>query len=346
MKNTKVGLVGFGLAGQVFHAPLIRMTPGLELAGILSRGGSLAQEKYPDVRVARSLEELLSDPEIRLCVIATPNVSHFELAQRCLLAERDVVVDKPFTKTAAEAGQLTALAEKHGRLLTVFQNRRWDGDFRTVQKFLASGTLGRIVSFESNYDRFRPALRPGSWRERNEPGSGVWFDLGPHILDQAFVLFGAPNAITGEVFAEWRGAVADDAFDVRLEYPEMRATLRSTMLACAPGPRFVLRGTNGSFVKYGSDAQEHALRQGIIPSGAEWGENPESEWGTLTFANGETQKVKTEPGDYRCFYANVRDAIAGGAPLAVPAREALRTMRGLELAVQSSRERRTIPWSY
>ena len=343
----RVGLVGFGLAGQTFHAPLIQAVPGLELACILERRGMLAQQKYPDVRVSRTLEEFLADDQIRLCVIATPNASHFELAQRCLLAGRDVVVDKPFTTMCEQAAKLIRLAADRGRLLTVFQNRRWDGDFLTVRKLITSGTLGRIVSYESNYDRFRPTIQPDRWRERNEPGSGVLFDLGPHVLDQAFVLFGTPKAITADVFVEREGAVVDDAYMVRLEYHGMHAVLRSSMLACAPGPRFLVHGTKGSFVKYGMDAQEHALRQGKTPSGPQWGENPESEWGILHQPNAETtvtQKVKTEAGDYRCFYANVRDAILEGAPLAVPVREALRTVRALELAVQSSRERRTVPW--
>jgi scyllo-inositol 2-dehydrogenase (NADP+) len=342
----RVGLIGFGLAVQAFHAPLIRAVPGLELSCILERRGALAKQKYPDVRIVRTLDDLLADEKIRLCVIATPNSSHFDLAQRCLHAGRDVVVDKPFTTTCEEAAKLIQLAEGRGRLLTVFQNRRWDGDFLTVRKLLASGSLGRIVSYESNYDRFRPAPRD-SWRERNEPGSGTLFDLGSHVLDQVFVLFGIPQAVTADIFAQREGAVVDDAFFVRLEYPGMDALLRSSTLACAPGPRFLVHGTNGSFVKCGVDAQEHSLRKGRIPLETHWGENPESEWGTLYLPDGEptaTQKVKTEAGDYRCFYSNVRDSIVEGAPLAVTPREALHTMRALELAMQSSRERRSIPW--
>lgn len=340
----RVGLIGFGLAGQAFHAPLIGVVPGMELACILDRSGALARQKYPDVRVARTLDELLEVEQIRLCVIATPNPSHFEIAQRCLLAGRDVVVDKPFTTTAAEAVKLIEIADERGRLLTVFQNRRWDGDFLTVRRLLSEGRLGRIVSYESNYDRFRPVRKPDGWRDRNEPGSGVLFDLGSHVLDQVFALFGTPQAICADVFSEREGAVVDDAFFLRLEYPGMHAVLRSSMLACAPAPRFAVHGTNGSFVKYGVDAQEHALRQGILPIGPNWGENPESEWGTLYSPSGATQRVKTEPGDYRCFYSNLRDAITEPAPLAVTAREALRTIRALELAMQSSRERRTVSW--
>lgn len=348
----RVGLIGFGMAGQSFHAPIIRAVPGLELACILERHGSLAQQKYPDVRIARTLEDLLADEKIQLCVIATPNASHFDLAQRCLLAGRDVVVDKPFAANSSDAAYLVELAEKNGRLLTVYQNRRLDGDFLTVRKLLAAGTLGRIVAYTSHYDRFRPALKENAWRERPGPGNGILFDLGPHLVDHALVLFGTPLAISADVFSEREGSEVDDAFDVRFEYPEIHAHLRASMMACAPGPRFVLHGTKGSFVKYGIDPQEGILRSGDPPIGQDWGpqwgEEPESEWGTLTLASGDssaTEKIRTEAGDYRLFYENVRDAITEGKPLAVPPRDALRTTRAIELIQQSSRQRRTIPWS-
>ena len=344
----KVGLIGFGLAGQAFHAPMIRAVPGLDLACILERHGSLAQQKYPDVRIARSLEDLLAEKQIRLCVIATPHASHFDLAQRCLLAGRDVVVDKPFTTSSSDAMQLIELAEKNRRVLTVYQNRRFDGDFLTVQELLASDALGRVVAYESHFDRFRPAIKENAWRERPEPGSGILFDLGPHIFDQAMVLFGTPLAIDADVFSEREGSQVDDAFDVRFEYERIRAVLRASVMTVAPGPRFVIHGTTGSFVKYGLDPQEALLRRGDAPAGPNWGEEPESDWGTLTRPNGDsiiTEKIRTHAGDYRRFYENVRDAIAEGKPLAIPPREALRTVRAIELVKQSSRERRTIPWS-
>lgn len=344
----KVGLIGFGLAGQAFHAPTIRAVPGMELACILERSGSLAQKRYPGVRVARTLEELLQDEAIRLCVVATPNTSHFELATRCLRAGRDVVVDKPFTTTVQEALELIQLAEKQKRRLAVYQNRRWDGDFLTVKKLIASGELGRLVACESHYDRFRPQIKPGGWRDRPDPGSGILFDLGSHLIDQALHLFGEPQAIAADVFTQRDAAKVDDAFDVRLEYPALRMTLRSTMLACAPRPRFLLHGTKGAFVKYGMDPQEAFLRGGDGSYNPAWGEDPEAQWGTLTVpAGGDSfteRRVKTERGDYPGFYANVRDAILEGAPLAVPASDGLRTMRSLELAQQSSRQRRTLPW--
>lgn len=346
----RVGLIGFGLAGQAFHAPTIRAVPGLELACIFERSGGLAQKRYPEVRVARSLEELLQDETIRLCVVATPNTSHFDLARRCIEAGRDVVVDKPFTTTVQEARELVQLAEKHKRLLAVYQNRRWDGDFQTVKKLIASGDLGRLVAYESHYDRFRPHA-PATWRNRPEPGSGILFDLGSHLIDQALHLFAEPKAITADVFSQREGAQVDDAFDLRFEYPGLRVTLRSTMLACVSRPRFLLHATKGTFVKLGMDPQEEFLRPGDGSYNPAWGEDPEARWGTLTTPAGDDsfteRKIKTENGYYPGYYANVRDAILNGAPLAVPANpDGLRTMRALELAKQSSRERRTLGWEH
>ena len=186
----RVGLIGFGLAGQAFHAPVIRAVPGMELACIVERSGTRAREKYPDVRVARTVEELLADEEIQLCVVATPNDSHFELARACLLAGRDVVVDKPFAPTLRESDDLVRLAADRGRLITVYVERRWDGDFGTVKKIVQSGRLGTVVEYECRFDRFRPEPKTNAWRERaDQPGAGVLFDLGPHVIDQALVLF-------------------------------------------------------------------------------------------------------------------------------------------------------------
>ena len=340
----RVGVLGFGLAGQVFHAPMIRAVPGLELACILERHGSLAREKYPEVRVARTLEELLADETIRLCVIGTPHNTHFDLARRCLLAGRDVVVDKPFTVTLREAEELIALAKQKKRLLTVYQNRRWDGDFQTVKKILKAGTLGRVAEYEVRFERFRPELRPNNWRERDQPGSGMLLELGPHLVDQVLQLFGTPQAITAEVFRQREGSQVDDAFDVCLEYAGLRALLHSRIIAYAPGPHFAVHGTKGSFVKFGMDPQEELLKAGALPEGESWGEDPEEYWGTLAVVGGAGQKVKTEAGDYRSFYINLRDAIVKGTPPAVTTEQAWRTMRVLELAQQSSRERRTLVW--
>src|SRR6202163_323850 len=343
-----VGLIGFGLAGRAFHAQVIRATPGLRLAAILQRHGNEAAEKYPDARVVRSVEEFLDIRDIRLVVIATPNETHAPIARQCLEAGRDVVVDKPFTTTLKEAAGLVELARRRGRLITVYQNRRYDGDFQAIRQIVSDGTLGRIVRFETNYDRFRPELKPGAWRECVGPGAGILFDLAPHLIDHALVLFGLPEALTADVRGERAVAVVDDAFDVMLHYPAgMRAVLRSTMLAAAPRPRFVLHGTRGSFFKQSFDPQEINLRYGHLPENGPCGIEPEEDWGVLTTMENDVVTKRSVPSstcDYRDYYANVRDAILGRATLVVTPEYALDVMRVLEMAQESSSKRCAIAW--
>jgi scyllo-inositol 2-dehydrogenase (NADP+) len=342
-----VGLVGFGFAGRTFHAPVIAAVEGLRLAAILQRHGSEAEQAYPATRAVRSIDELLAINTIRLVVIATPNTTHFELAKQCLLAGRDVVIDKPFATTYAEAGELFAIADEKKRLLSVYQNRRWDGDFLTVRRLLADGKLGRVVLFESHFDRFRPQLKANAWRERAEPGSGVLFDLGPHLIDQAMVLFGTPEAVGADVRIERDGTSVDDAFDVVLHYSRMRALLRAGVLVSTPTPRFVIHATQGGYLKYGLDPQEDALKRGETPTGEFWGFEAPDRWGTLFNRQGDSflsESLATSPGDYRQYYQNVRDAMLGDAPLAVTPEQALQVMRALQLAFESSRTRCVIPW--
>jgi scyllo-inositol 2-dehydrogenase (NADP+) len=345
----RVGLIGFGMAGQAFHAPVIRGVQGMELACILERHGSKAKERYPEVRVARTLDELFSDKTIALCVIATSNDSHFALAKACLEAGRHVVVDKPFTPTMAEAKQLVDLAADRKLLLTVYQDRRWDGDFKTVKKLVKSGAMGAIVEYETRYDRFRPQPRPNVWRERpGFPAAGVLWDLGPHLVDQALVLFGKPETVWATAFRQRQASTMDDSFDIQMEYPYLRTTLRARILAYALSHHMLIHGTEGSFVKYGMDPQEEILRSENCPDGldwgADWGEEPEERWGTLSRVDEPSRRVKTDRGDYRGFYANVRDAIGKGSALQVTPEQALRTMRGILLAHKSSREGRRVRW--
>src|SRR5690349_20846586 len=338
-----VGLVGFGFAGKTFHAPVIRVVEGLRLTSIVQRHvGGAPDPRYADVEFVRSVDELLSRA-VDLVVIATPNTSHHPIAKQCLLAGRHVVVDKPFTPTVAEAEELIRLSKELQRVLSVYQNRRYVADFVTVQHLLAQGAVGRVVTSELHFDRYRPELRPGAWREQPGPGAGVWFDLGPHLLDQVFVLFGAPQAIAADIRIERDGAAVDDAFDVTLHYPQMRALLRGTMLATAPGPTFAVRGTHGTFVKYGLDPQEAALKEGRTPGEPQWDHEPPEQYGTLTTADG-ARTIPTIPSSYAHYYENIRDVILGTAPLAVTPEQALAVMRGLELAVASSHERRVLPW--
>ena len=343
-----VGLVGFGLAGRSFHAPVIRAVPGLRLAAILQRSGTEAAAAYPDARMVRSLDELLAIPDIRLIVIATPNDTHAPFARQCLAAGRDVVVDKPFATSYEEAASLAQFAQKSGRLLTVYQNRRYDGDFQAIRQLVAAGTLGRIVRFETNYDRFRPNLKPNAWRERQVPGAGILFDIGPHLIDHAMVLFGLPEAVTADIRIEREGGLADDAFDVMFHYRNsMRALLSSNILAATQRPRFLLFGTKGAFLKQTFDPQEMNLRRGEIPKDAPWGAEPEENWGLLTLSDGTntTQcRVPSGTGDYRDYYANLRDVLLGKAEPFVTLTQALDVMRALELARESSAKRCTVPW--
>src|SRR5947208_924693 len=330
-----VGLIGFGFSGKVFHAPVIRPLPIFRLTTIVQRHGT-PDPRYSDVEVVRSVEELLTGT-IDLVVIATPNTSHHPIAQQCLLAGRHVVIDKPFTTTLREAEELVRLGAVKRRVLSAYQNRRYVGDFVTLRKLLSEGVLGRVTIFESHFDRFRPELKPGAWREQPQPGSGIWFDLGSHALDQALVLFGIPDAIRADIRSEREGAATDDAFDVTLHYPRLRALLRASMLAASPGPAFAVHGTHGSFIKYGPDPQEAALKSGRTPDEASWDAEPPDMYGKLTTPEG-SRTIPTIPSSFTHYYENIRDAILGKSQLAVTPEQTLNVIRELELVVTNSRK--------
>jgi scyllo-inositol 2-dehydrogenase (NADP+) len=339
-KDIRVGVIGFGLAGRVFHSAVIAETPGLELATIVQRSGDEAAKAHPGVHISRSIEEMLSDKSIQLVVVATPSYSHFENALECVSAGRNVMVDKPFTLTSDEAERLIEEARKRGVLVTAYQNRRWDGAFVTLKQVLASGVLGRVVSYESHFDRYREEPRLDVWRESGGPGGGVLFDLGSHLIDQATTLFGNPESVWADVRIDRDCGVVDDAFDVMLKFDGVTALLRSTLTASFPGPNLLVHGTRGSYVKWGLDPQEDALRAGAKFSDPGFGEEPESAWGELHVAGQPVKKIKTAAGDYRGIYANVRDAILGKAKLEVTPEQAWRTTRLIELARESSGEGR------
>jgi predicted dehydrogenase len=300
-------------------------------------------QRYADVEFVRSVDELLTR-KIDLVVVATPNTSHHPVAKQSLLAGRHVVVDKPFTPTLAEAQDLVRTAKQQKRIITVYQDRRYTGDFATVEQVVSEGTLGRVVLFESHFDRFRPERKPNAWREEMLPGSGVWFDIGPHLFDQALLLFGIPDAIGADIRIEREGGVVDDAFDVTLYYPHMRAVLRASMLAPPVGPTWIVHGMKGSFIKYGMDPQEAALKEGRTPDEPDWGTEPPDLYGQLVTPDG-TQTVPTLRSSFARYYENVRDAMLGTAELAVTPEWSLDVMRGLELAAASSRAGRVLPWS-
>jgi scyllo-inositol 2-dehydrogenase (NADP+) len=339
-----VGLVGCGLAGQVFHAPLIYSNPNFRLTHIVQRRGSFSTSRYPEAKQVREVDELLEDESVGLVVVATPNTSHYDITESALQAGKHSVVDKPFTITSSDADRLIDLSHRVGRVLSVFQNRRWDGDFLTVKQILEQKVLGRVVEYESRFDRFRPMVKPNAWREQALPGSGLLFDLGSHLIDQAVVLFGKPIGIYADIRQQRDGAAAPDSFEVHLDYPKMKVTLKAGALVCEPSPRFVLYGTQGSYIKYGLDPQEEALKQGGLPSRLHWGAEPEEHWGLHTCCNGSVTRTKypTLPGRYPEYYNNVYRAIVGQEELAVKPEQAREVIRLIELAQQSSAEKRMI----
>lgn len=354
MSEIGVAVIGFGLAGRVFHAPFVSAVPGLRLEAIVQRRGDEAAQAYPATRILRSVQEALADSSISLIVVGTPNETHFDLAKQALLAGKHVVIDKPFAATSEQARELAGIAGEKKLVLAPFHNRRWDGDFHSVRKLLDSGELGRVVTFESHFDRFRPLPREATWKEAGNDANGMLFDLGPHLVDQSLALFGTPESITASVRRDRDTTEIEDAFDITLHYPRMQAICRATMLAAEPAPRFLIHGTLGSFRKWGLDPQEPALVAGakVPPMGSpeEWLREPESAWGTLAVAPDPNQPgelnrttIKTEPGDYRGYYANVRDAILGKEALRVSPEDGYKVIRLLELARQSSSEGRTIP---
>lgn len=317
----KVALIGRGLGGSVFHAPLIRALPELELAIVAGAADADAAAVADGVDVV---------------VISSPNRTHFPLAEAALEAGKHVVIDKPFTVSVEEADALIALAKARGRMLTVFHNRRWDGDFLTVKKVLPR--LGEMFLFEAHWDRFRRELRPG-WKDAADGGAGTLNDLGPHLIDQALLLFGTPEALSADVLAQREGAAVDDYFALTLYYSRRRVVLGASTLVIDPRPRFALHGTEGSFVKYGLDPQEPALKEGADPRSV--GEDIPANYGTLTTDAG-AERVPTEKGRYLGFYEAVLAAIRDGAPPPVHPTDARDGLRIIELARRSSDEGRVV----
>jgi scyllo-inositol 2-dehydrogenase (NADP+) len=324
----RIGLVGFGLAGSVFHAPLIRACEQMELTAVLT------SRDAPE-RVA-TLDELLHRSD--LVVVATPNATHFEIASAALAAGKHVVVDKPFTVTLGEADRLIALAKETGRILTVFHNRRWDSEFLTVQTIVPR--LGDLWSFDAHWDRFRPEIKRG-WREQLQPGSGLLNDLGPHMIDQALQLFGMPNAVSADVQAQRSAALVDDYFDLTLEYESKRVSLRASSLIAEPRPRYALGATWGSFVKYGLDPQEGQLKSGMDPREPQFGLDERT--GTLTLPGGRTEQVPNQRGNWLAFYEGVAAAILDGAQVPVDPADARDGLMLIDLARRAAELGRSLP---
>jgi scyllo-inositol 2-dehydrogenase (NADP+) len=359
----RVGLLGFGMGSRVFHAPLISSVDGLELAAVLERTSNKAAERYPGITVYRSLPEMLADSSLSLFVVATPNSTHYALAKEIFSAIqntgrdhiRGLVVDKPMTMTSAEAADLIGIAKERNVLLAPFFNRRWDSDFLTIQNLLHEDAVGTLVNFESRFDRWRPApLTERLWKEDAASG-GMLQDLGPHLADQVLALFSLPQAVSAEILRERDGEGPNDSFTIRLRYPrargkELTVTVASNLLSLPPRPRFHLRGTQGGYVKMGVDPQEAALTKITKISDPNWGHEPAANWGTLHVhidGGSVSRPIPAIPGDYRLYYAAVRDALLSKSAPPVTGIDAWRVARLLEYAQESSDQRREIPcdWS-
>jgi len=341
----KTAIASFGMSGLVFHGPLLKVNQGFKVLCIFERSKNISGKMFPEAEIVRTFDEILENPEIELVIINTPDKLHFEMVKMALLIGKHVVVEKPITQKSIDAEELTGLAKEKGLVFTVFQNRRWDGDFRTVRKVLAENNLGRIVEFESHYDRYRTSVTPGTWKEERDEFGGVLYNLGSHMVDQVYVLFGKPKSVSAHLKIVRTGGKVTDYYDIRLEYDGFSAILKCSYLVKDPGPRYSIYGEFGTFHKWGIDPQEELLKAGNLPIGDDWGTEPESEWGTILFENDGMdfkEKIETVPGDYNIFYNNVFDAIRNGAELLVKPEEALEVLKIIEACVVSNREKRTV----
>jgi len=345
MSAIKTAILSFGMSGKLFHAPFIAVHPGFQLAGVLERSKKMVQEIYPMVKSFNTLDELLADDSIELIIVNTPNYTHYNYTKQALLAGKDVVVEKPFTTTVAEAVDLQALAIKLNRKISVYQNRRFDSDFRTMHKILQQNLLGDMVEAEFRYDRYKPAIGPKQHKEVAGPGAGLLNDLGPHLIDQALTLFGMPEAIFADSRITRTLSQVDDWFNLVLYYPTLRVRLHAASFVREALPAYMLQGTNGSFIKSRTDVQETDLLAGKIPNREHWGIEPASEYGLLhTEIDGKIikERVPSEKGNYLDFYQGVYDAIRNGSPMPVTCHEAINVMRLLEAAIKSNSEKKLI----
>lgn len=341
----QTGIIGYGLSGSVFHAPILRSVPDFNVRTVVSSDPDKVHRDLPDTEVVDSVDELLADPEVQLVIITSPNTTHYEYAKLAIEAGKHVVVEKPFTVTSEEADRLIALAAERGVLLTVYHNRRWDNDFLTVRNLLETGALGKLTIYQSQFSRYRPDPQLERWREQALPGSGILYDLGSHLIDQALFLFGKPRTLWADLRQEREGSQAHDYFHLVLGYPSHRVILHAGSLVRQAGPKFELHGDKGSFLKYGMDPQEGQLKQGMRPGDAGWGEDQPDMYGELSTelsglaVQGE---IETLPGRYQAFYQGLAEAILEGGPLPVRPEEARDVIWMIEYAAESHRKGCTV----
>ena len=345
MKPIVTGLASYGVSGSLFHAPFILINQGFDLKYIVERTKNLVKEKYPDIIVLRSFDEMITQPEIELVVVNTPDVTHYEYTRKALLAGKHVIVEKPFVFTVAEGNELIELAKEKSLMLCVYQNRRWDGDFLTIRNILKSGALGRVVEFCASYQRYRNFIQQDTWKEIAENRVGITYNLGSHMIDQAVILFGMPDAVYADIDWLRDGSMVDDYYNIQLIYPKLKVSLRASYLVREEVPRYYINGTEGSFVKYGIDPQEEMLINGISPSMSGWGRDDEAFWGILNAnINGAhfRDKVETVYGNYGFFYNEVYDAIRNGKSPSMAASDVIGVIKIIESAFESNETKRAI----
>ncbi|MBU2988321.1 oxidoreductase [Psychrosphaera sp. B3R10] len=330
----KVGVVGYGYSAKTFHIPLIQSSDLFEFSVISSSQKSLIEQTFPGVTVFESAYDLITHGDIELAIITAPNDVHYALAKCCLENGIHVVVEKPMVTTSIEAEALVELAKSRSLLLSVFHNRRWDGDFLTVKSLLANEQVGDVRLFESRYDRFRPTVRQ-RWREQPGPGAGIWFDLGAHLVDQAISLFGLPNALTARCLCLREGAKTTDYFHVLLHYKNLEVVLHGSSFSAAPNQRFRVEGTKGSFVKSGFDPQEAQLKNGLRPTDSNYGVESPEQFGCL-YTEESTEVISTKVGCYQRYYTGIANAIRVGGDNPVHPEGVVNVLKILELAEKSS----------
>ena len=347
MIPVKTAICSFGMSGRVFHAPFLHVNPGFEFYSVWERSKDLAAALYPGVRTCRSLEELLADPAVELVIVNTPNYTHYDYAKKALEAGKHVVVEKPFTVNERQGQELIGLAKQQGKKLSSYQSRRFDSDFRTVRRVIESGVLGTLVEAEIHYDRYTPVLSPKVHKETPGPGTGLLYDLGAHLIDQALQLFGDPEAVFADLFIIRDHSKVDDYMEVLLFYPGHRVRLKSSYLVREPIPAYTIFGHRGSFLKTRADVQEKHLLAGEMPDSPDWGIEPECEQGLLhTDIDGKVirERVATEKGNYMDYFNGVHAAIRNDAPLPVTAEEGVRIIRVIELAYESLNKKQIVPF--
>jgi predicted dehydrogenase len=345
MNLLKTGIIGFGLSGRYFFAPFLTAHPGYTIKAIVTTQGDEVLKQYPNTEVYSSVSSLIDDDSIDLVVVASPNFTHFEYAKRALLAGKHVIVEKPFTVTSAEARELIAISKQQHKLLIPFQNRRWDGDFLTVKKLIEEGTLGEILEFESHFDRYRPDKERVDWKNDLHPGVGTLYDLGPHLIDQALTLFGKPNYIYADIRRHRLHGKNADNIEIQLHYRETKVILKAGVMCREIGPRFIVHGRNGSFVKYGLDVQEQNLKEGLLPGDPLLGRDLEINHGLLhADINGEVVRkaIVTQEGNYMAYFDNVYNAVSGYETLLVKPEEGKMIIEVIEKALLSCEEKRSL----